>query len=455
MKKIYSFIAVLVFIAGLCFAADFTEYRLSNGIPVYAKKNTVNHIDSVCIVVKGGVHYYDKENSGIESALFKMMTKGSVRYSFDDLKDMKYETSASMQAVSQFEGSWLSLTSIDDYLMETLPALLNGFTNPVYTESEYTKLTTENREKIQSMLNEPVDMASYYARQLLFQNHVYETSPGVTPESINNITIPAMKNHHKQIMDSRRIYVVAVTNNDISEYLPLLESELGKIKTGTVKLASSEIEPVSIKKKPLVLTHAAAQNTGYYYRAFAAPSVTSDEYIPFMVAKKIYNQTMYNVLRIKYGMCYSVGNSDFGIIPNINFEILYRCNDNTDLKQRIAEARNIVAEGNYILDVDKNGNYIFEDIAAGFEGFKNTQINALYGSHITTTGMANLANESILLWGNPDSLENQLGLIKDVTCQQVLEVFKKYYLTYEDFWFACVAPDQEELTEAVLNKELF
>ncbi|MDD7269140.1 MAG: insulinase family protein [Treponema sp.] len=451
MKKLLASLIVLSIFAAVLFAGDFAEYKLSNGIPVYAKKNTVNHIDSVCVVVKGGVHYYDKEYSGLENGLFKMMVKGSVRYSVEDLKDLKYETGCSLKAVTDFEGSWLSLTTIDEYLPETLPVLLNGFTNPVYTESEFNKLTTENGERIQSMLNEPVDMANYYARQLIFQNHEYATSPGVTPESVNNITIPAMKNHHAKIMDARRIYVVAITNNDVSEYLPLLEKELGKIKAGSWPLKDEAVAPVSIKKRPLVLTHGAAQGTGYFYRAFAAPSVTSDEYIPFLVARKIYDQTMHNVLRAKYGMCYVAGNTDFGIVPNIGFEILYRCNDPTDIKARVAEARNITAEGKYILDVDKNGDYVLADIEAGFEGFRNTQINALYGNYMTATGMAGLINESILMFGNPDGLENQLNQISKVTAEQVNQVFNKYFVTDQEFWFACVAPECEEETEAILR----
>jgi len=451
MKKIISICAFIVTLAAVVFAGDFTEYKLSNGIPVYAKKNTVNKIDSVCVIVKGGVHFYEKEYSGLEHALFAMMMKGSARYSFDDIKAAKYETGCSFHASTNYEGSMLSLTTIDDYLMETLPMLLNGFTNPSYNPAEFAKLTTQNKEKIQSMLNDPEDIALYYARQLIFQNHPYETSPGVTPESINNVTVAAMKNLHSQVLDSRRITVVAITNKDASEFLPLLEKELGKIKTGSYKLESSQVPEIKVKKRPLVLTHAAAEGSGYYYRACKAPSVTSDEYIPYLVCKKIYNQTMYNVLRSKYGMCYGANCADLGVVPNIGFEILYRCSDQTDLKERVAEARNIMAQGKYILDVDKKGDYVFADVEAGFEGFKNTQINALYGNRLTTSGMSGLAGESILLWGDPVSFENQLNQISSVTAGQVMEVFNKYFVTEDEFWFACVAPDCEEQTEAALK----
>ena len=52
MKKLLASLIVLSIFAAVLFAGDFAEYKLSNGIPVYAKKNTVNHIDSVCVVVK-------------------------------------------------------------------------------------------------------------------------------------------------------------------------------------------------------------------------------------------------------------------------------------------------------------------------------------------------------------------------------------------------------------------
>src|SRR5574344_966728 len=63
---------------------------LDNGIPVYVKKNTANRILSITIAVNGGTGYLTPETSGLENALFSMMTWGSEKYSYEQLQQMQY-----------------------------------------------------------------------------------------------------------------------------------------------------------------------------------------------------------------------------------------------------------------------------------------------------------------------------------------------------------------------------
>ena len=55
------------------------------------------------------------------------------------------------------------------------------------------------------------------------------------------------------------------------------------------------------------------------------------------------------------------------------------------------------------------------------------------------------------MFGNPDGLENQLNQISKVTAEQVNQVFNKYFVTDQEFWLACVAPECEEEPEAILR----
>ena len=112
-------LAVCTFFVGGIFAQvkypNVIEKTLENGIPVYYIENTTNKVDSILVGVKGGPKYYSPEYSGIEHATFLMMGKGSVEYSYDDLQNLKYQTSARVAVSSGYYGSWLSLNSIDEY----------------------------------------------------------------------------------------------------------------------------------------------------------------------------------------------------------------------------------------------------------------------------------------------------------------------------------------------------
>ena len=95
------------------------------------------------------------------------------------------------------------------------------------------------------MLNDPSSMGFYYAEMLVYQNHPFSTSSAVLPESIDNITIPAMKKLHSQILDSRRISVVAVGSVDLQKLLVQLETTLGKIKPQNYPLKNLHILLIS------------------------------------------------------------------------------------------------------------------------------------------------------------------------------------------------------------------
>jgi len=64
------------------------KYTLDNGISVIIKQNSSNHILSLNLTVVGGSELLNPEESGLESALFKMMCKGSKNYSFEELQQI-------------------------------------------------------------------------------------------------------------------------------------------------------------------------------------------------------------------------------------------------------------------------------------------------------------------------------------------------------------------------------
>lgn len=451
MKKYISLIFAVLFTFSV-FAVDVKELYLSNGIPVYAVKNTSNKIDTVSLVVKGGVFEIEPEYSGIEAAVFNMIMRGSKSYSFDDIKDFIYETGSQFNNDLTYEYSSWNLTTIDDYLNDALKIMIDGFVNPVFPESEYSKMMTEYNEYLSSMLNNPVQLTLYYAMQTLFQNHPYQSEPNVNLYSLKNITIPAIKNHHEEILDSRRIYIVAVTNSDPESYLPVLEEGLGKIKAKGTVLCDINPPELEVSRKPLVVSHQAARGTGYFFRSYKVPAITSDDYIPFVVANKIYSQNFNIVMRQKYGMCYTAATEEAGMLSNFGFEILYNCSDVVNIKSRMNEARNITAEGNYITGLANNRNYILSGMENSLEAVKNSLINTLYSTQLTTAGVADVVKKGVILFGDPNAMEDQYKQIKDVTLDDVLTVFNKYIATDKEFWFACVAPEVEDATELFLAK---
>lgn len=457
-RNIKMIFAITAIFSGINFLYAFgerniSEVTLSNGIPVYIAKNMDNQIDAVCIGVKGGTSFYTKETSGIENVVFNMMLNGSASYSKTDMQNFVYATSSRFRGASLRQGSVLSVVCIEDYLKEALPYLLDGFVNPQFEQKEYENLMNEYQAGIQSVLNDPESMALYYGKQILYNGHPYEVLSGITQESIYNITYEAVKNYHASLMNSNRIFVVAVTSMAQEELVPILENYLAKIPAGEALPEEETVPELNLKQSPLVLAHPSAQGTGFVIRAYNTAGIKSEDYIPYLIAKHIYSKVAFSLLRTKYGICYSFRLDDFSEVENVGYELLYRCSDYTDLKKRMGEARSIIKRGEYITGSNKDGSFTYGKISKDFEGFVNSIKNTMYSSLQTTGSTADTLCRSLLLWGDLNSLDEQRNRINSVTIAEVQSAFEKYINSADEdcFWVAAVGPENEELLESILN----
>src|SRR5574344_1791555 len=131
VKKIVSVFAAVLFCAAVnANTPKVKTYTLKNKIPVYIQQNTSNRVVSLYIVVQGGTALVSPDKSGLENALFSMMTKGSANYTYQQIQSIEYKTKASVSPVTLNEGSALGVSCIDDYFDQMLPILIDGFINP-------------------------------------------------------------------------------------------------------------------------------------------------------------------------------------------------------------------------------------------------------------------------------------------------------------------------------------
>ncbi len=419
------------------------EYSLKNGIPVYYIENTDNQIDNVSIVVKGGRTWLKPEQSGLEKALFTMMARGSSSYNYNKRQQISYEKNASI-VHSEFDyASVLSLLSPNYYLKELLPVLTDGFMKPVYPKQVYDMVITEFSQSIQSTYNDPWSLLRKTVSDYVYKGHPYEATTNATKDSLGNITIAEMKNHHKSVLDSRRICVIAICRMNPEELVEQLNSSLGTIKALNTTLPEVEINGVSVSGDSVVLTHPAATGTGYAAYAFTSPSMKSDDYIPADIASSIYSTTMYNIVRSKYGACYSTGSFVAESEAGYGLEYFYMVSNLNEFAKAAEEARNIMASGKYVAKLNDDGTYEFATIDSVLEGTKNSLINSIYGSATSTGGRAGLLCSALIGYDNIDAYNLMIDKIYAVTADDVIRVFNKYWIEQPMRLFAVVGPESE------------
>lgn len=425
-------------------SGDIQIVSLANGIPLYVKKNTANRKLALAVIVKGGTDYLTKDTSGLENALFSMMTYGSKKYSYDELQQLAYQMNFSISPSSTREGSVLGMSCIDYYFDKVLPVFADAFLNPSFNEEQYKILMTNYRQGLQQLTTDPESMLSYTLTQTVFKGHPYEVSSAVKPYSIDNITIGNMKNLHNKDMDARRIMIVAVGNFDAEVLAKKLNKTFGKIKQQTYELKSQTITPLKIGGEPVVITSDAAAGTGYLEKVYAGPSIDSDDIVASAIAATMYSQVLFNVVREKYGACYTPSCSISPMKAGMADVYIFKASNLASIVEYEKEAQDVFASGKVIDGKNDDGSFEFASIADRLEGFKNQYINSFYDASVTNGDVAGRIAISLLEFGDPYKYDEKIAEISSVTAAGVESAFKKYWVDNPYQWFAVVGPADKD-----------
>ncbi len=424
---------------------DVDTYYLKNDIPVYVLASKDTHIDTVTIGVRGGVDRLTPESSGLESALFDVMSSNSRKYSFEMRKAISFANQSSISSGSKVAGSSLSLGTIDDYLYDMLPVLTDGFINPSFTDEFYNLQMTDYAQNVHYMLNNPESILDYEMGKSIYKNHLFETKVSITPDSLENITIENMKELHKKVLNAKNIFVVASGCFDVKKLISELDKTLGKMESDSSEVyMPHEVSQVKITGENKVLTHQSLKGTGYAIRVFKSPLATGKDYIPALIASDIYNTILFNVVREHYGACYTPSTGISLSRAPIGQVYIYKASDVEHLVSYVNEASNYMSNGNIITSVADDGTYKVSTIEDELESYKNSYIVATYSSKKTPAAIAGSLTYNILSYDDMFFTDKLNAQVMDVTAQQVQDVFTKYWVDEPSQWWFMVDPELKD-----------
>ncbi len=421
--------------------ADFEYYELDNEIPVILFKNESSKVVSLSISVEGGSSLLGVEQAGLEKALFEMMASGSKDYIYQQINETMYRTQASIYASSNQMGSVLGLQSIDYHFDELLPMLIDGFLNPVFEITEYTTLMTSFMQNIQFTAQDPNSLLSETIRNMRYENHPFETQTNATSDSINNITIDAMKLYLSQMHNASRIKIVAVGNFDGIELVQKLNPLLGKIER--FDFQTKHIQPASIGGSPVVLGVEGAKGTGYVAYTVPAPRPGTKDEIAMRLASDIYSEILFNLVREHYGATYSIGVSYVNSKAPYAVVRAYMVSDLENISAYILEAENLMKKNQIISGKEsETTEFAYSTIEERLEGYKNTLINTQFLSSQTNVGISSKILSSLFLYDNAEEHLHFINRVQETSAQDIKDAFNTYFLSNKQ-WFAVTGLGEE------------
>ena len=419
--------------------------ELANGIKVFVNRND-SKINAVAIGCRGGFAKLTPETSGLEAALFSIMSSSSKNYSMEIRNQMEFETGASFGNFSRTSGSVLYMTAQDKYFEKLLPVFADGFMNPSYAENVMQNLLDSNRQKVQGMLNNPTSLLSWTVIQDVYKNHPFEARGNVTPLSVENITASNMEKLHEEIIGEGDFFVTASGNINSKKLMKILNGTIGKLSfSRSPEKEKIEIPPVKIKKKePVVITHPSCLGTAYVTRVFASPEIFNADIEPCFIASNIYSDILYNVVREHHGVCYTPSSGVTASKAPFGQEYLFKVSDYGKVGSAMKEARSYIEKGVVVEKSNGDGSYEVASIEDRLESYKSKWINFNYEEAATSAGQLQNITMNLLHYDDINYDIVQLENIGKVTAEDVVRVFKKYWVEGNSIWYAVTFPGNEK-----------
>ncbi|MCB9080800.1 MAG: insulinase family protein [Lewinellaceae bacterium] len=148
------------------------EYRLDNGLPVYAVNMGTQEVIRLDLIFHGGRPHEHKPM--VARATIAQIREGSPRVSGAYLADRLDYFGSSLSTPAQLDFSQLTVHCMNKYLPQVLPLITDILTDPAFPEEELVSYIRRNLQRLQVELSK-TDVVAYRAitEQLYGSHHPY------------------------------------------------------------------------------------------------------------------------------------------------------------------------------------------------------------------------------------------------------------------------------------------
>jgi len=417
----------------------FKVFTLDNGIPVIVKINPANRIYNVQLVLRGGASLVKTDDAGIEMLMLNTMERGSTNYDYETIKKILDETSSSISSGVTFDFSTYSLNTIDKYFDKTLPIWLDTLTNPSFTQSDFNKALDNMKMYDEETKSDPYYLGIQKLNQAFFKNTPYASTPEGTSYSLKKMSLAKVKKYYEDYFSSNRMFIVAVGNYNVDTLKTQLNATLGTVKNNNVNF----VEPFSfygkVKNDLLKVPFSQSRGVCYLRGDFAAPAMSSEEYLPFSIAMNMLSDLLFSIVREKYSACYTPMAYGRTFLSSYASIVIYKTTKTAELKKYIDEAVTPLLKG-MCLNQDPLLKETFVPIENALEVYKQLYVNSTYEKQQTNAAMANQIILSVFHFQDYRYYLLDIDRVQKVTAQQIKDAIQKY-LTQPIMWMISGEPN--------------
>lgn len=391
---------------------EFTEKKLTNGIPVYFKQNKGSKIVVFRFIFEGGTGALDDTLGGLEDLTLDMMLRGSEEYPYEQIKQLQYEKSFSFSSSVGKDYSTVGFTCIQRDLIDVITIFGSCLMNPSLSEEDFKQKMKETSVQIARTASDPSGALSLALTKTAFAGHPYSTTRSVTAATYPNMNLDLVRTHYQELMNALRIKIVVVGNFSTD----LIADFVTELETNFKSLSKKQFTEPKIPKIPfgvgnVKVANEQAGDSGYIAGFFPCPERTSADYVPFAILTMYLDDLFFSEVREKAGAVYSMNTGVIGGRELLGVISLYKASEKKNLKKTIMEAFK---------------NFNATDLDREIDQYKNKYISSLYSPAQTASGVAASVVSGVEYFEDPASYLKRIDTVKETTIKQVIDAYKIY-----------------------------
>lgn len=318
MKKIFSII-IIALSSSILYAQSELKVFTVDGIKVIFRPNN-KEVISARLFVKGGTANYVKNEEGIESLLFNLITEGGTKTKSKLVFSATAEKmGTSFGSSTSFDYGEIHLNCIKPFWNESWDLFSDAILNPAFDEEEFSLLQQQLMAGAKQKQSDPDAHLRNIAMQHAFEGRNYAKLPEGSPESLQKINLQQVKDYYKKIIGKNRCFLVVVGNTSQEDITSKIKTSLGKLSFGT----TLSIEPRKLITEPGIFVEDRDIATNYIRGMMSAPTMASADGLPMRIAMQILRDRFFVELRTKRSLTYAPQASYAYSIINDPYSVVY------------------------------------------------------------------------------------------------------------------------------------
>lgn len=206
---------------------DIHREVLPNGIIVLARSNFNSPSVSISGYILAGSLFDPDEKLGLADFAASALTRGTAKYSFDELYNQLESVGASLGFDSGLHTTSFHGRALEEDLLLLLGLLSETMRHPAFPKNEVEKLRHQLLTGLAIRMQDTSDMADITFDEILYRGHPYSRSEDGNPETIKAIARADLVKYHQRCFGPRGMAIAVVGAVEPKRAADLVQRALG------------------------------------------------------------------------------------------------------------------------------------------------------------------------------------------------------------------------------------